>query len=182
MRHDAPSERRVEPHRQIHLRLRWYLLAWDLGRDGWRVFRLDRINQLNRTTTRYAPRPLPADTAVDYLRRGMNADRQRVRLTIGAPAAAVADALKYHDADIESAGDAATEVTLWLDTWEWLLPQLARLDTDFAVIEPTSIRAALLTFARRLQAAADLDPTDDAPTDAEDHSSGTAGTAGTAPS
>ncbi|WP_458793881.1 helix-turn-helix transcriptional regulator [Nocardia farcinica] len=32
----ASSARRVEPHRQIHLRLRWYLLAWDTDRRDWR--------------------------------------------------------------------------------------------------------------------------------------------------
>lgn len=159
-RHDTPSERRVEPHRQVHLGLRWYLLAWDLERDGWRVFRLDRVTSLDRTTARYAPRPLPADTAVDYLREGMNADRRRVRLTIHAPPAAVADALKYHDADIERADDTTTAVTLWLDTWEWLLPQIARLGTDFTIIEPTDIRAALQTFAHRLRAAVAPDAVD----------------------
>lgn len=51
--------RRVEPYRQIHHMLRWYLLAWDLDRDDWRVFRLDRMTDLLRTGTPYDPRPSP---------------------------------------------------------------------------------------------------------------------------
>jgi predicted DNA-binding transcriptional regulator YafY len=148
---DAASERRVEPHRQVHLRMRWYVLAWDLDRDDWRVFRLDRITALTRTTACFEPRPLPAGSAVEYLRQGMNAERQSVRLTVQAREAAVADAFKDYEPDVSTSGD-ATEVALRTDTWTWLLPQLARLDADFTFTE-TRDRAAIATFARRLQAA-----------------------------
>jgi predicted DNA-binding transcriptional regulator YafY len=43
-RHQQPSERRVEPHRLVHVRGRWYLAAYDLAREAWRSFRLDRIH------------------------------------------------------------------------------------------------------------------------------------------
>jgi predicted DNA-binding transcriptional regulator YafY len=153
-RYDAPSLRRVEPHRQVHLRMRWYLLAWDLDKGDWRVFRLDRITELARTTARYEPRALPADTAVDYLRHGMHADRQRIRLAVDAPPAVVADALKYHDADIVQADSATTQVTVWVDRWEWLIPHLALLGANFTIVEPARIRAACETLGRRLVAAA----------------------------
>jgi predicted DNA-binding transcriptional regulator YafY len=153
-RRDAPSLRRVEPHRQVHLRMRWYLLAWDLDRGDWRVFRLDRVTEFARTTARYEPRALPADTAVDYLREGMNAYRHRIRLVVHAPPPVVADALKYHDADIERADSTTTRVTVWLDAWEWLIPQLALLGVDFTIAEPAHVRTACETFAGRLLAAA----------------------------
>lgn len=38
----GPSERRVEPYRLVATGRRWYLLAFDLDRDDWRTFRLDR--------------------------------------------------------------------------------------------------------------------------------------------
>jgi biotin operon repressor len=37
------SRRRVEPHRLVNDQRRWYLLAWDLERDDWRTFRVDRV-------------------------------------------------------------------------------------------------------------------------------------------
>ena len=40
---DGVTTRDVEPHRLVHTPRRWYLLAWDLGRGGWRTFRVDRI-------------------------------------------------------------------------------------------------------------------------------------------
>ncbi|WP_240971076.1 MULTISPECIES: WYL domain-containing protein [unclassified Microbispora] len=91
-RHGGESRRRVEPHRQVHLLLRWYLLGWDLDRDDWRVFRLDRVRDLVRTGVRHAPRALPADAALAYLRQGLNADRRRVRLVVRARPDQVADA------------------------------------------------------------------------------------------
>lgn len=148
---DEPSERRVEPHRQVHLRMRWYLLAWDLERDDWRVFRLDRITGLTRTTVRFRPRPLPADSAVDYLRRGMNVQRGVLGLTVHAPATTVVDAFKDFEPDVVEVGG-ITDVTLRVDTWTWLLPQLARLHADFTITETTEL-ATIVTFARRLLAA-----------------------------
>jgi predicted DNA-binding transcriptional regulator YafY len=38
-----PAPRRVEPHHLVTSQGRWYLVAWDLERDDWRIFRADRI-------------------------------------------------------------------------------------------------------------------------------------------
>ena len=48
------------------------------------MFRLDRITGPDSTGT-YEPRPLPAESALDYLRQGLNKDRERVVLTVDAP-------------------------------------------------------------------------------------------------
>ncbi|MFC7584878.1 helix-turn-helix transcriptional regulator [Nonomuraea antimicrobica] len=153
-RHGAASRRRVEPHRQVHLHLRWYLLGWDLDRGDWRVFRIDRVGDLVRTGVRHDARRLPADTALSYLRQGMNADRRRVRLAVRAGPREVADALKYQDAEIEGVGDRETRVDLWLDSWEWLVLNLAFLDADFTIVESADFRASCAAFAHRLLAAA----------------------------
>src|SRR4051812_40914842 len=42
-RDDAESRREVEPAAVVHTGWRWYLVAWDLKRDDWRTFRVDRI-------------------------------------------------------------------------------------------------------------------------------------------
>ena len=39
------SERRVEPHRLVATDRRWYLVAFDLEREDWRTFRVDRISR-----------------------------------------------------------------------------------------------------------------------------------------
>ncbi|MDO3705285.1 YafY family protein [Micromonospora sp. C28SCA-DRY-2] len=147
------SRRRVEPYRQVHHLLRWYLLGWDLDRADWRVFRLDRVGDPLRTGTGYRRRPLPAGSALEYLRRGLDRIRQRVTLVVAAPAAPVLDALRYHDAEIEAVGDRRTRVTVSVDSWRWLLLHLAFLDADFTIDAPPDLTAACRTFAHRLLSA-----------------------------
>lgn len=149
-RHGSVTSRRVEPHRQIHYHLRWYLLGWDLDRSDWRVFRIDRITRLRPSARTYPPRPLPADTALDYLRQGLYKDRERVVLTVAAPLAAVADAFRHQEADLAPLDDHRTRVVLMLDTWQWLLLGLAFLDADFTIHEPAHFRAACAAFGARL--------------------------------
>lgn len=149
----ATSPRRVHPYRQIHQHLRWYLLAWDTGRADWRVFRVDRVGELRRTGARYEPRPLPADSAVEYLQRGLDAGKQRVDLRVAAPPERVADVLTYQHADIAAHDDRHTSVTIRLDTWQWLVGALAFLDTDFILRAPADFTIGFETFARRLLAA-----------------------------
>ncbi|MCF6473495.1 YafY family transcriptional regulator [Nonomuraea sp. MG754425] len=162
-RDGTATSRQVEPYRHVHHNLRWYLLAFDTGRDGWRVFRLDRVTGLRASTGTYAPRPLPAGTALDYLRRGLDKDRERVVLTVRAPLLAVADAFKHQDAELTATGDERTRVVLRLDTWQWLLLHLAFLDAPFTVEEPAAFRAAVAGFGRRLAEAADIGGEGDLP-------------------
>src|SRR5919109_4682178 len=42
-RDGSDSRREVEPHSLVNLGWRWYLLAWDRGREDWRSFRVDRL-------------------------------------------------------------------------------------------------------------------------------------------
>ena len=55
---DGPP-RRAEPHHLVTRGGRWYLVAWDLDRDDWRTFRVDRITPRVPTGPRFAPRELP---------------------------------------------------------------------------------------------------------------------------
>jgi predicted DNA-binding transcriptional regulator YafY len=147
-----PAFRRVEPYRLVHHLMRWYLLGRDVERDGWRVFRLDRLTVPVRTGNRYAARPLPAESALAYLRQGLNRSRQTVRLVIQAPAADVADALKFQDAEIHAANDRETEVSVGLDSWQWLVLNLAFLDADFRITAGSGFSESCRVFGERLLA------------------------------
>ncbi|MDQ6688776.1 MAG: YafY family transcriptional regulator [Actinomycetota bacterium] len=58
--HDGgETERRVEPVRLVATGRRWYLMAFDLDREDWRTFRLDRMHQVAATTWRFPPREHP---------------------------------------------------------------------------------------------------------------------------
>lgn len=71
-RHDGTeSSRTIEPHRLVNAGRRWYLVAWDTGREGWRTFRIDRIRlPRNHAGPRFVPRQLPDDDPAAYVIRG----------------------------------------------------------------------------------------------------------------
>src|SRR5215469_2165577 len=54
------TDRHVEPHRLVLLARRWYLVCYDLDRQDWRSFRLDRLAGPSGTGARFRPRELPA--------------------------------------------------------------------------------------------------------------------------
>ena len=57
-REGKSTTRRVEPHRLVATDRRWYLVAFDLDRQDWRTFRVDRAKQVRRTGHTFVPRPL----------------------------------------------------------------------------------------------------------------------------
>lgn len=59
--------RHVEPQRLVSWGPLWYLLAWDLDRDDWRIFRVDRIVPRAPTGARFRPRAIPEDQVIEYV-------------------------------------------------------------------------------------------------------------------
>src|SRR5262249_42860470 len=86
------SIRDTEPHRLVHFRRRWYLLAWDVGRKDWRPFRVARSELRPPSGPRFTPREIPAGATVAQ-RLDTATWRYRVRVTVHAPAARVAERL-----------------------------------------------------------------------------------------
>lgn len=75
------TRRRVEPHALAPAERHWYLLCWDLERDDWRTFRVDRLSRLEHTRVLFEPRPLtPAEieefilVARSWVRQPVEAD------------------------------------------------------------------------------------------------------------
>jgi predicted DNA-binding transcriptional regulator YafY len=151
-RDGAASSRRVEPYRQVHHLQRWFLLGWDLDRDDWRVFRIDRLSGLRVSTTRFDPRPAPP--AMDYLVEGIGRNRRPVAFTVDAPPGPVAEAFRHDTVDLTILDDGRTRVALRLDSWEWPLVALAFLDADFTIEAPEPFLEGFRRFAARMQAAA----------------------------
>ncbi|MER6991294.1 YafY family protein [Saccharopolyspora hirsuta] len=149
-RDGTTSARRVEPYRQVHLHLRWYLLAWDRDRADWRTFRLDRISGIAVPGTRFDPRPLPAESAAEYLREKLAEPRHRAVVLVDAPAHRVADTLKFTDCAIEPLAADRCQVTTRIDSFEWLVLNLALLNADFVIEEPEEFRDRCRELATRL--------------------------------
>ncbi|GAB3507278.1 helix-turn-helix transcriptional regulator [Amycolatopsis cihanbeyliensis] len=156
--HREPSVRRVEPHRLVHVSGRWYLVAYDLDRDDWRSFRVDRIHPRTPTGPRFAPRELPGPDLPTFVTRGRMAAlwNYRARVIVTAPAEAVA-------ARIPSlwSVEPRTEETSLLDagapTPELLAAYLGALGFDFHINPDTApgLANASATLAKRYAHAAE---------------------------
>lgn len=64
---DQTTRRRVEPHALAPADRHWYLLCWDLDKDDWRTFRVDRLEKVEHTRVLFEPRPLTAQEVEEFI-------------------------------------------------------------------------------------------------------------------
>lgn len=145
------TERHVEPHRLVALDRRWYLVAYDLTRNDWRSFRLDRIEEAPRPTgARFRPRSLPAKDAAEFVRNNIAPQgTQQVRAIIEAPAETIRQRLGRW-ATVEEDGPARCRVTMTPpDNSDWPVIALGAAGADFQVLDPPELIDRLRDWATR---------------------------------
>jgi len=153
----AESRRHVEPHRLVPAGRRWYLVAYDLDRDGWRIFRVDRIAAPQPTGARATPRELPAPDAAAYVTDKLysGVPVHTAVATLHAPIEQVRGRFAYAPTDLEPIDEGSCRLRSHTDTLEWLAFALLRLGCEFEVHEPPELREHLRTLAGRLARASD---------------------------
>ncbi|GLW21993.1 YafY family transcriptional regulator [Microbispora triticiradicis] len=134
------TERHVEPHRLVCLGRRWYLVAYDLVRHGWRSFRLDRLTAPHHTGSRFRPRELPAADAAEFVRAGRdNLPRPyRVEVLVDAPAVTVRERIGRWSM-IEEIDDGHCRMRMTADSLDWPALALGVVGADFRVIHPPEL-------------------------------------------
>jgi predicted DNA-binding transcriptional regulator YafY len=137
------SERHTEPYRLVHTGRRWYLVAFDVDRDDWRTFRLDRVSGPRPTGMRSARRKAP--DPVELVQRGIAIEawrhRATVRLHVGHEEAARIIAPTV--GSLESAGDSKCILVIGADDLGWLARYLLSLPFRFTVVEPAALGVEL---------------------------------------
>ena len=153
------SRRTVEPHRLVALGRRWYLVGFDLDRADWRVFRADRAEAPGGTGARFAPRRLPADDVVAFVRERFGAApaRYRVEALVHAPADAVRARIGRW-ADVTARDEGTCLVRIDGDDLDWAVSALAVTGADFTALSPPELAGHLRTIAGRFTAAASALP------------------------
>ena len=153
---DVP--RRVEPHHLVTQGGRWYLIAWDVDRADWRVFRADRITPKIPTGPRFAPRDLPGGDVASFLTgrfRGSDGStndwpcRGEAVLAMSARRAAHF----VGDGTVESLGSGRCRVHLGAWSWPALAASFGRFDADIGSVEPAALRGAFEGLAERFTVA-----------------------------
>lgn len=152
---DTTSRRHVEPYRLVHAYRRWYLVAWDLDRDDWRTFRVDRLSPKPPTSARFSPRELPTADVAEYVQQGARVAWRtlRARIRIDANPDALTDRVPA-EATLEDLGDGTTLLEISADSYRNLATYLGYLEHDFEVIEPAELRDEVHALAERYTRAA----------------------------
>jgi predicted DNA-binding transcriptional regulator YafY len=152
----AESHRLVEPYRLVAAGHRWYLVAFDVRRDDWRTFRVDRASQPRLAGVRAPRRPLPAVDAATSVRESLASlqPSHDVVVLLQAPAEQIAAVLHGPLGDVEPVDAGTCRLRATVDSIEWLAMRLALLGIDFTAESPPELREVLRLVGGRVTRAA----------------------------
>jgi predicted DNA-binding transcriptional regulator YafY len=148
------TERHVEPHRLVSLGRRWYLVAFDLTRNDWRSFRLDRLDAPVRTGARFRPRELPAEDAAAFVRAGIKGapTRYTIKVLIHAPAEKVRAMLDQWGT-VEHLDGERCLLLMSSNTLDWPTFALGSVGAEFEVLTPPELLDHVREWGERLNRA-----------------------------
>jgi predicted DNA-binding transcriptional regulator YafY len=147
----ALTRRTVEPHRLVCTERRWYLVAWDLDRDGWRTFRVDRMVLKPPHGPRFTPRTPPAEDLAEYVSRGVStrayAAHAVVRLLV--PLHEAAERISPSAGTLEAETEGSCLLRTGAPNLDVMVIHVMMTGLEFEVLEPAELTG-------RLRAARDL--------------------------
>ncbi|MGH9028371.1 MAG: helix-turn-helix transcriptional regulator [Acidimicrobiales bacterium] len=148
-RDGQPTTRRAEPYRLVATASRWYLVAYDVDRDDWRTFRVDRLKNLAVTGHTFVPRRL--DDPEQLVRSALNSTsyRYRAEVRVSAPPEELSRRVAPNVGIVEAAGRDSL-LRIGADSLAWLASFLIEMDLPFEVVAPPELRAELHALGARL--------------------------------
>jgi predicted DNA-binding transcriptional regulator YafY len=151
----AQSDRYVEPHRLVSLGRRWYLVGYDLDRQDWRSFRLDRLTGPAGAGARFRPRALPGGDAAAFVRAGFSSARAgyAVEAVLDAPAGRVGERIGRW-VTVEPAGADRCRIRMTTDSLDWPLMALGTVGAEFRVVSPPELADRVRDWGGRFGRAA----------------------------
>ncbi|MHA5051629.1 helix-turn-helix transcriptional regulator [Streptomyces sp. SD15] len=146
--HDgSPSRRTVEPHRLVCTERRWYLVAWDVDRDDWRTFRVDRITPRPPHGPRFTPRTPPAEDLAAYVSKGVSTRAYAlpgvVRLFV--PMAEAAERISPSAGVLEAETSESCVLRTGAASVDVLVIHVMMMGFEFEVLEPEEATEAIRT-------------------------------------
>ncbi|MFI5762181.1 helix-turn-helix transcriptional regulator [Streptomyces sp. NPDC051563] len=156
-REGTASRRLVEPYRLVSTGSRWYLVAYDMEREDWRTFRVDRVSEPSATGVRFAPRELPMD-AEEFVRRGLRGGETTYTVDVTFEGGAgLPEWVREHVVPAGGGGGGGAGVRVRFesaDSPEWVVARLALTGVPFAVHGPEVLVEAARGLGARLVEAA----------------------------
>jgi hypothetical protein len=154
-RDDSATQRDVEPAAVVYSGYRWYLVAYDIGRDDWRTFRIDRIKGKVREGARGRRRTVPGGDPAAFVKqriRGSSEEGEPGRVRLGLPVADARRRIPARYATVEADPEAA-DACLVTTVGRWrrdFLMWMATLEAPLEVLGPPELVALGRSLAERL--------------------------------
>ncbi len=141
----ARTERRVEPHRLVSVGKRWYLVAYDLERQAWRNFRLDRIASLATDGRRFRQRDAAA-----FVRQSIRAapTNHDVRVVLHCTAKVARERLGAW-AELQDRPDGRCRLSMRTESLPWAAMALGSVTADVSEVEPAELVVLLRDWSER---------------------------------
>ncbi len=155
-RDGASSQREVEPHRLVHTGQRWYLAAWDVDRNNWRTFRVDRIEQRPAPGQRFTPRKPPDGDFAAYVARSVSSGpyAYQARVIVHAPLEKVTEKIPPAAGKLEPIDGQSCLLSIGVSSLDWLSMYLVMTRFEFEVQEPPELIEQIRALAERFRRAA----------------------------
>lgn len=151
-RDGALTARRAEPLRMVHTGRRWYLVAWDLEREAWRTFRLDRFASSIQTGPRCAPRDPPDPDLAAWVARSVaySPYPHKVKVMLHARIEDAAERIPPGAGLLEALDEKSCILSMGANSPGLLSVYIAAFGMDFEVIEPPELVEQIREVAARL--------------------------------
>jgi predicted DNA-binding transcriptional regulator YafY len=154
---DRVTQRHTEPCAVVHSGYRWYLAAFDLDRDDWRTFRIDRIRGRLRPGERGRRRTVPGGDPAAFVKRQIRGSGDRGappgRIRVLAAPENLRRRIPDRYATIEPVGDGASLVTTRGPWSPQFLVWMSLLDEPIQVVGPPELVEAARSASARLNEA-----------------------------
>lgn len=137
------STRAIEPEALFASAGAWYVAAWDVAADAERLFRVDRIREVEDLGEPFTPHGLRGAGRALYTPTDRDVE---VRLRLQPEARWVAE--YYVVSEAREAGDGVLEVSLSVSRLDWIAGLLLRLGDTVDVTDPPELRRRVVDLAR----------------------------------
>ena len=144
------TERHVEPLRLVHTGRRWYLVAYDMDREDWRSFRVDRMSDARATGIRSMRRPAPDPVEMVHQGVAVDAYQHQAEVVLHAPMEWAQRMVPATIGELEAEGKERSRLVIGADDMDWLARYLVSLSVPFDVVSPDGLKAELAALGKGL--------------------------------
>jgi predicted DNA-binding transcriptional regulator YafY len=145
------SIRNVEPYRLVSWGRKWYLAAYDIDRQDWRVFRVDRVRPRTPTGPRFTGRQIPDGDAASFVAKRVRRATTtiRARITVYAPATVVTERIFPSVGTVEAVDEQTCVLDAGASSYEQIAAYIGMLGLPFSVDGPPELVGHLRAIGQR---------------------------------